>query len=80
MYNRKAIFSARTPNFVRFINMLINDLTFLLDESLDTLKNIHEHQDLMANTAEWEALSRVGLDLQCYVYQQISLLYCSHVV
>ncbi|XP_065061334.1 ubiquitin conjugation factor E4 B-like isoform X1 [Rhopilema esculentum] len=49
---------SRTPNFVRFINMLINDLTFLLDESLDTLKNIHEHQELIANAAEWEALSR----------------------
>ena len=40
--------------------MLINDLTFLLDESLDTLKNIHEHQELIANAVEWEALSRVS--------------------
>jgi ubiquitin conjugation factor E4 B len=30
--------------FVKFINMLINDTTYLLDESLDTLKRIHEIQ------------------------------------
>jgi len=58
IHRASIIQESRTPNFVRFINMLINDLTFLLDESLDTLKNIHEHQELMANTAEWEALSR----------------------
>ena len=55
------LFRFRTSNFVRFVNMLINDLTFLLDESLDTLKNIHEHQELVANTVEWEQLSRVIL-------------------
>lgn len=38
--------------------MLINDTTFLLDESVDTLKNIRDTQDLMANTSEWEKLSR----------------------
>ena len=38
--------------------MLINDTTFLLDESIDTLKNIHDTQELMANTVEWENLSR----------------------
>ncbi|XP_076451864.1 LOW QUALITY PROTEIN: ubiquitin conjugation factor E4 B-like [Babylonia areolata] len=44
--------------FTRFVNMLINDMTFLLDESLDSLKRIHEVQDLMDNQAEWGALSR----------------------
>ena len=38
--------------------MLINDTTFLLDESIDTLKNIHETQELMSNTTEWENLTR----------------------
>ena len=27
-----------SPNFTRFINMVINDTTFLLDESLEKLK------------------------------------------
>ncbi|XP_013412896.1 ubiquitin conjugation factor E4 B [Lingula anatina] len=44
--------------FVRFVNMLMNDTTFLLDESLDTLKSIHEAQELMENKAEWGKLSR----------------------
>ncbi|XP_077997981.1 ubiquitin conjugation factor E4 B-like [Glandiceps talaboti] len=34
-------------DFVRFVNMLMNDTTFLLDESLDCLKRIHEVQELM---------------------------------
>lgn len=35
--------------FVRFINMLMNDTTFLLDESLETLKRIHEVQEIIEN-------------------------------
>merc|ERR1719411_1920339 len=33
--------------FVKFINMLMNDTTFLLDESMDALKRIHEVQEEM---------------------------------
>jgi len=39
--------------FIKFINMMINDITFLLDESLDALKRIHEVQDDMADPAKW---------------------------
>nr|CAD7587727.1 unnamed protein product [Timema genevievae] len=39
--------------FVKFINMLMNDTTFLLDESLESLKRIHEVQELMADTDTW---------------------------
>lgn len=46
--------------FVKFVNMLMNDTTFLLDESLDCLKRIHEVQDEMANTAEWNKKSPVS--------------------
>ena len=45
-------------HFTRFINMLINDTTFLLDESVDTLKNIRDTQELMANAVEWEKQPR----------------------
>ncbi|XP_064461145.1 ubiquitin conjugation factor E4 B-like [Ornithodoros turicata] len=31
--------------FVRFVNMLMNDTTFLLDESLESLKRIHQTQE-----------------------------------
>ena len=47
-------------DFVMFTNMLINDTTFLLDESLDTLKSIRELQDLMENKTEWNELSTVS--------------------
>ncbi|KAL3862635.1 hypothetical protein ACJMK2_008589, partial [Sinanodonta woodiana] len=44
--------------FVKFVNMLMNDTTFLLDESLDCLKRIHEAQDEMDNKVEWEKKPR----------------------
>ncbi|KAK3929272.1 Ubiquitin conjugation factor E4 B [Frankliniella fusca] len=43
--------------FVKFINMLMNDTTFLLDESLESLKRIHEVQELMSDTTGWSQLS-----------------------
>lgn len=45
--------------FVRYINMLINDTTFLLDESLESLKRIHEVQEEMKNKEQWDQLPRV---------------------
>jgi hypothetical protein len=47
-------------HFVKFVNMLMNDTTFLLDESMVTLKSIRELQELMDNAAEWNKLNRVG--------------------
>lgn len=43
--------------FVKFVNMLMNDTTFLLDESLDCLKRIHEMQELQ-DTEVWTTLTR----------------------
>ncbi|XP_033763599.1 LOW QUALITY PROTEIN: ubiquitin conjugation factor E4 B-like [Pecten maximus] len=40
-------------HFVKFVNMLMNDTTFLLDESMDCLKRIHEVQEDMENAVEW---------------------------
>lgn len=40
--------------------MLINDTTFLLDESLESLKRIHEVQEEMKNKEQWDQLPRVG--------------------
>lgn len=37
--------------------MLINDTTFLLDESLESLKRIHEIQEQMADSVAWSNLS-----------------------
>lgn len=50
-------FKAETSreDFVRFVNYLLNDTTFLLDESLSKLKLIHEIQLEMADKATWDA-------------------------
>ncbi|XP_040567743.1 ubiquitin conjugation factor E4 B [Lepeophtheirus salmonis] len=39
--------------FVKFINMLMNDTTFLLDESMDALKRIHEIQEEISDVERW---------------------------
>ena len=46
--------------FIQFINMLMNDTTFLLDESMDTLKKIHEVQEEMADKARWSQQTQVS--------------------
>jgi len=58
IHRQALIMESSGEHFTRFINMLINDTTFLLDESVDTLKNIRDTQELMANTVEWEKQPR----------------------
>lgn len=43
--------------FVKFVNMLMNDTTFLLDESLESLKRIHEVQELISDEENWAKMS-----------------------
>jgi ubiquitin conjugation factor E4 B len=47
---------ARVDQFVRFINLLINDTTYLMDESLSNLQQIRQIELLKANTDAWNAL------------------------
>ncbi|KAI0004607.1 ubiquitin elongating factor core-domain-containing protein [Russula compacta] len=42
--------------FVRFVNLMINDVTYLMDESLSELAQIYNIQQEMANQAAWGAL------------------------
>ena len=44
--------------FVKFINMLMSDTTFLLDESMDALKRIHEVQQEMEDHRKWAEQSQ----------------------
>lgn len=61
--HRQAIIneSKTGKQFVKFINMLMNDTTFLLDECLEYLKRIHETQIIMLDDDAWKAL---GTDTQ----------------
>lgn len=50
--------SKNGQQFVKFVNMLMNDTTFLLDECLEYLKRIHEMQVLtLMAPAEWSKLT-----------------------
>jgi ubiquitin conjugation factor E4 B len=42
---------------VRFVNLMINDVTYLMDESLSELAQIHNIETEMENTEEWGAKS-----------------------
>ena len=46
--------------YIRFINMLINDAIYLLDESLKKLPEIKELEAAMDNAAEWAAQVRAS--------------------
>ena len=54
--------------------MLINDTTFLLDESLDALKAIHETQEAMKDTEQWTAQPKVSC-LSVYLTSLTHLTY-----
>lgn len=45
--------SKRNKEFVKFINTLMNDTSFLLEEILDSLKRIHETQEMIADRETW---------------------------
>ncbi|CAG8442490.1 7451_t:CDS:10 [Scutellospora calospora] len=47
--------SRNLDSFVRFANLLMNDVTYLLDESLRKLAEIHNIQNEMNNKEEWES-------------------------
>jgi len=44
------------PRFVRFVNMLINDSIYAMDEALSKLKDIRDTQNAMADEATWARL------------------------
>ena len=49
--------------FVRFVNLLLNDTTYLLDESLSKLAQIHSTQAQMADREAWARQMPVSLSV-----------------
>ncbi len=45
--------------FVKFVNLLMNDTTYLLDEGLTKLSDIRNLENEMENEAEWRAKPQV---------------------
>ncbi|KAJ3193063.1 hypothetical protein HK101_005502 [Irineochytrium annulatum] len=49
--------SRNEEQFIKFANHLMNDTTYLLDESLNKLTEIHKIQDEMGDATRWGALT-----------------------
>jgi ubiquitin conjugation factor E4 B len=64
--------------FVRFVSTLINDTTFLLDESLEPLERIREFQELRANESVWNRLSEEEKEQKQSQIQQDEAICTSH--
>ncbi|KAF8798969.1 hypothetical protein BYT27DRAFT_7202705 [Phlegmacium glaucopus] len=47
----------KVDKFVRFVNLMINDVTYLMDESLSELTQIHNIQVEMDDQARWKSQS-----------------------
>ncbi|XP_036321060.1 ubiquitin conjugation factor E4 A [Rhagoletis pomonella] len=60
------------PLFLRFINLLINDAIFLLDESLSNLEQIRQLQEAQAR-GEWNALSQNDRQQQLSSLHQLGM-------
>ena len=65
MYGRflSSVFSHNTHSsgeqFVRFVNHLMNDMTYLLDEALRYLGYIRDYELLQRNQDQWNSLPQV---------------------
>ncbi|XP_016976764.1 ubiquitin conjugation factor E4 B [Drosophila rhopaloa] len=58
IHRQAVICESRVGNqFVKFVNMLMNDTTFLLDECLENLKRIHQTQQLLSDKANLSKMS-----------------------
>ncbi|XP_039485695.1 ubiquitin conjugation factor E4 B [Drosophila santomea] len=58
IHRQAVICESRVGNqFVKFVNMLMNDTTFLLDECLENLKRIHQTQQLLSDKANLTKMS-----------------------
>ena len=49
-------FARNTKKFVRFVNMLINDSIYSMNEALTKLASIKQTQSEMADEASWSAM------------------------
>lgn len=65
--------SVEAPIFLRFVNVLINDSIFLLDESLTNLQQIRELEEARDN-GKWESLPQNERQQNLQNLQQLSML------
>jgi len=63
-------FTRDTPRFVRFVNMLINDSIYSMDEALSKLEKIRNTQAEMADETTWMAQPRQQLQQRTQAHTQ----------
>ncbi|KAI8620007.1 ubiquitin elongating factor core-domain-containing protein [Chytriomyces sp. MP71] len=56
------IVESQKEEFIKFANLLMNDTSFLLDEALTKLAEIHKLQDEMSDVTAWNALQQTVRD------------------
>uniref|UniRef100_A0A8R1I3P5 RING-type E3 ubiquitin transferase n=1 Tax=Caenorhabditis japonica TaxID=281687 RepID=A0A8R1I3P5_CAEJA len=56
--------------FIRFVNMVINDATWCIDESLSGLKSIHDVEKKMSNISEWSRMDQELRTQELDVYEE----------
>lgn len=72
-YRKQTVESGATDSFVRFVNMLMNDSTFLYDESIAKLKEVKKYemlQDSRALTPEESKTYEQSQSICKYYFQQ----------
>ena len=70
-YHKTMLGYARdTPRFVRFVNMLINDSIYAVDEALSKLKDIRDTQAAMADEVSWRQQPRRTQEQRARGHQQ----------
>lgn len=69
----KKIEDVEPPIFLRFVNLLMNDATFLLDESLNNLRQIRELQEAQ-DRGDWATLPENERRQNVENLQQLSML------
>ncbi|CAB3405211.1 unnamed protein product [Caenorhabditis bovis] len=58
------------PEYIRFVNMILNDCTWCIDECLSALKQIHDIEKQMSRTDEWNARSDEDREQNIGVYEE----------
>ncbi|KAI9620094.1 hypothetical protein KEM48_008369 [Puccinia striiformis f. sp. tritici PST-130] len=48
-----------TESFIRFANLLMNDVTYLLDDTLGQLQEAHRIESMMADEEAWQKATRI---------------------
>ena len=72
LYSEKILEFANNYKFecTKMVNLLMNDLTYLIDECIERLMDIKKYQDLKADAARYNALDAETKQLEDSKFQE----------